>query len=223
MDIRELIKFFAAGFSLANGPCLLICLPIMLPYILAKGTDWKSGLKLGVVFSVSRMFAYSVLGLLAVLAFRTAIKLLGPEQEMIKMLLGVVVILIGLAYLLGKELNPLCKYLYRWTVEKSSLSIITVGLLIGFSPCMPLMGILTYIAATSENIFTGFLSGLSFGFGTIFSPVIPLGVFSGFLSRWIRKPEQSGKRPVLFIVLRIVSGLILLYFGWQLLARQIYH
>ncbi|MFH2070206.1 MAG: sulfite exporter TauE/SafE family protein [Elusimicrobiota bacterium] len=217
MEIRELLKFFVAGFSLANGPCLLICLPVILPYIVAKGSDWKSGLRLAVVFSLSRVIAYSVLGLIAALAYRSAMKLVGPQQFWTKTLLGIIVLLIGIAYLLGKDLNPFCKYLHRWTVEKSSLSIITMGLLIGFSPCMPLLGILTYIAATSENTFTGFLSGLSFGLGTIFSPVIPLGIFSGIVSRWSYLSGQPGKRPVLFIVLRIVSGLILVYFGVQLL------
>ena len=89
--------------------------------------------------------------------------------------------------------------------------MIAIGILIGFAPCLPLYGALGYIAAMSPNVLMGLAGGVSFGLGTVISPLIPLGLFSGLVSEKMLKNEK------VFLALRIISGLILLILGIRLI------
>ena len=85
-----------------------------------------------------------------------------------------------------------------------------LGFLIGISPCVPLVAILTYIACTATNVLRGIAYALCFGIGTIV-PVMILGPLVGLL------PEKMFKSPTHLRVFKIVCGVILILFGLQLL------
>ena len=227
--MSELIKIFIAGITLGNGPCLFICLPIVLPYILAsskprgqnqqKEPEQKKGyisaLKLTLLFSISRLISYSILGFLSVLFFRFVSNLAGGQNFYLKTILGILIILAGVIYLLDIKKNFIlqssaCSYLHKKILEKQNLNIFLFGFLIGFSPCGPLSAILAYIAAMAKNSISGLIAGFSFGLGTLITPLVPLGVFTGFVADKLKK--YSGA----FTVLRILSAIILIYFGINL-------
>lgn len=218
----ELIKIFIAGITLGNGPCLFICIPIILPYIggcLELGVEppaWKTGLKLTAIFSISRLFAYSLLGFLSVVFYRFVFGLLGSKGIYLHLILGILIILIGLFYLLNINQNlvlsnPLCALLRAKVVGKSKFNMILFGLLIGFSPCAPLLAILTYIAATAKDSLWGLLGGFSFGLGTLVTPLIPLGTLAGFII------DKIKKFPRAILTIRVLSAAILIYFGIRLI------
>lgn len=211
MEWKEIIKFFIAGITLGSGPCLLICLPILLPYITAKGTDLKTGLKLTIIFSLSRLISYSLLGLLSVLAFKAVSSILGPQGEWIKFIAGIFIVIIGLTYFIGKIPHISCRFLHKYLIDKSNWNMFILGLLIGFSPCPPLVAILTYLACMAKDVFWGFIGGFSFGLGTFISPLIPAGAAAGLFSYNIK---QS---PRIFLIIRIICSLVLIYFGIRLI------
>jgi len=219
----ELIKIFIAGIALGNGPCLFFCIPIILPYIggcleLGAGShNWKRALWLTIIFSISRLFAYSLLGFLSVIFYRFVFGLLGPKGAYLHLILGILIILIGLFYLLNINQNlalsnPLCAFLRAKITGKSKFNMILFGLLIGFSPCAPLLAILTYIAATAKDSLRGFLGGFSFGLGTIITPLILLGTLAGFII------DKIKKFPRAILIIRVLSAVILIYFGSRLVS-----
>ncbi|MDO9573049.1 MAG: sulfite exporter TauE/SafE family protein [Candidatus Omnitrophota bacterium] len=220
--MNELIKIFIAGITLGNGPCLFTCLPIVLPYISglpqldAGPSGWKTGLKLTAIFSISRLFAYSLLGFLSVIFYRFIFGLIGPRNIYLQLILGIFIMLIGLFYLLNVNQNfilgnPLCSFLRAKLVGKSKFNMVFLGLLIGFFPCAPLLAILTYIAATAKNSLWGFLAGFSFGLGTLATPLIPLGTLAGLFVDKIKKFSGA------IIAIRLLSAAILIYFGVRLI------
>ena len=85
-----------------------------------------------------------------------------------------------------------------------------LGFLIGISPCVPLVAILTYIACTATNALQGVAYALWFGIGTIV-PMMILGPLVGSL------PEKMLRSPTHLRVFKIVCGVILVLFGLQLL------
>ncbi|MBU1998551.1 MAG: sulfite exporter TauE/SafE family protein [Candidatus Omnitrophota bacterium] len=221
----EFIKIFIAGIALGNGPCLFICIPIVLPYIGglpqqgAGSTGWKTGLKLTAIFSISRLFAYSLLGFLAVVFYRFVFGLIGPKGVYLQLILGIFIILMGLFYLFNINQNfilshRLCSFFRAKVVGKSTLNMILFGLLIGFSPCAPLLAVLTYIAATAKNSLWGLLAGFSFGLGTLATPLIPLGILIGLIVDKIRKS------PRVLMAVRLLSAVILIYFGVRLILAS---
>ena len=217
----EFIKIFIAGITLGNGPCLFTCMPIVLPYISGLpqqgggAPGWKTGLKLTAIFSISRLFAYALLGFIAVIFYRFIFGLIGPQSIYLQLILGIFIILIGLFYLFNINQkfilsNPLCKFLHVKIIGKSKFNMVFLGLLVGFFPCAPLLAILTYIAATAKNPFWGFLAGFSFGLGTLATPLIPLGTLAGLIV------DKIKKYPVALMAIRLLSAAILIYFGIRL-------
>jgi len=152
----SLIKFFVAGLALSFGPCLFVCAPVLLPYIFAKGGDWKEGLKISLIFSFARVLAYSSLGFLAIAFLKIVLQTFGGEKSYVRFVLGVFVFLMGLFHLLRR--SEKCSGFGKFLTQKKH-SIFLIGLLIGFSPCAPLLAVLTYIAVTARNVLEGFLSG----------------------------------------------------------------
>lgn len=210
MEHQNLLKVFLAGIALGNGPCLFACLPIVMSYIVAKGSDWKSGLRVSLIFSLTRLFAYSVLGALSVAAYRFVNSTLSQYSVYIKITTGILILLIGILYILGRNTSMLCRITHKYLEKKQETNSVIIGLLIGFSPCLPLLGVLTYIAATADTVFDGLLFGIAFGAGTFLSFIVPFGVLAGLIS------ENALKVPKLFTVLRIVSGVILILMGLNL-------
>ena len=219
--MNEFIKIFIAGITLGNGPCLFICIPIILPYIgglpqLDVGPPgWKTGLKLTAIFSISRLFAYSLLGFLSVVFYRFVFGLIGSKGIYLQLILGILIMFMGLFYLLNIKQsfilsNPLCSFLRAKVVGKSKFNMILFGLLVGFSPCAPLLAVLTYIAATAKDSLWGLLGGFSFGLGTLVTPLIPLGTLAGFIVDKIRKSSA------VLMTVRFLSAAILIYFGVRL-------
>ena len=91
-------------------------------------------------------------------------------------------------------------------------SIAIVGLLIGFSPCIPLFGVLSYIAFESKTIFDGIFYALCFGAGTMISPLIPIGVLASGLQDLIKLNK-------VIEIIRRVCGIYLVYIGMKLTFR----
>lgn len=210
MNIAVLVELFLAGLGLGFGPCFLFCLPIVFPYIIArKYSTVKEGLGLALLFSLGRVVAYAILAVVAISLINAAT----IQKVIFKQIAGGIIILVGLTHIviLKKESFKFCNFLHKYFVEKSILNMFMLGLLIGLSPCMPLIGILTYIVVKSNTVFSGFVYGIAVGIGTAVSPVIIAGIFAGKISNIISKSDA------IFSFVRLLSGLILIYFGLKLI------
>lgn len=207
MDIHIFVELFLAGLGLGFGPCFLFCAPIVFPYILAKGTTAKEGFRTIVVFSLGRIIAYSILGFAAVYLLNT----LNIQNVYFKKIAGLFIILVGIAYIFGRAEHKICGLLNKFLIEKLRFNMLILGLLVGLSPCAPLVGILTYILVKAATPFTGLLYSVSFGLGTFFSPMLVAGFIAGGLSEIISRHRR------LFLFMKILSGIILVYFGLKLI------
>ena len=221
--MEGLLKIFIAGITLGNGPCLFTCMPVILPYIgampgLGDGVSgWKAGLKLTLIFSVSRVAAYSFLGFASVVLYRFVFDTVGRYGVYLRPILGIIIFGIGAFYFLSvvrKKIpaSPVCAEMKRRAGGGSRLNMALFGILVGFSPCPPLLAVLTYIAATANDPVWGLSAGFLFGLGTVITPLIPLGTMAGFAAG---KMERA---PKLFAFARVVSAFILAYFGLRLMG-----
>ena len=206
IDIKVFVELLIAGLTLGFGPCFLFCGPILFPYILAKGTTAKEGFRTTVVFSLGRLIAYGILGFSAVYLLNT----LNIQNVYFKKITGLFIILIGIAYIFSPAEHKICGLLNKFLIEKLRFNMLILGLLVGLSPCAPLVGILTYILVKSTTPFMGLLYSVSFGLGTFFSPLLVAGFVAGGLSELISRHSK------MFSLTKILSGMILVYFGLKL-------
>lgn len=206
MNPGTFIELFLAGISLGMGPCFLFCAPVLFPFIVLRGRQWRKGLNLIILFSAGRVLAYCILAILATVFIKT----IGVDKMVFRQIAGVFIIFIVVFDFL-KPGAGVCGFIGRRLAAAHDINMFLLGLLIGLAPCAPLIGVLTYIAAKSDNIFAGLLGGLSFGIGTFFPPAVILSVSAGLVSLIA---AGTGRY---FRILKIISSAVLVYFGIRLL------
>jgi len=214
--MRVCTDIFITGVILGVGPCLYFCAPIISPLIAVTQSGWLKGLRSVILFSLSRIFAYVVLAsVVTIFGQLTVYRFYGDKlAKNIYFTIGLFILLIGVILLLGKSPRlKICQRLCRYTTSQSLKSLVILGLLIGFSPCLPMLGVLGYIASESKDLLYGAFLGFCFGLGTAISPLIPLGILSAGLPRFILKRERF------LDIFNRICGLFLIYLGLQLVIR----
>lgn len=212
--ISTLGALFVTGLTLGISQCMISWAPVLALYVAGTAEGWQAGLKAALVFSLSRLLTYTLLGALAGGIGMRLVTHFQEEAFIFWVQFGAVafIFLLGILIIIGR--NPhirLCQYLSRHTLKNSTLSMALLGFLIGIVPyCAPFLGILTYIAFALRDIPLGALCGLAFGLGAaLITPLLVIGPLSGILPKLF-------KNPLLLEVFRRASGIILLLFGIRL-------
>lgn len=211
------IDLFIIGVLLSWGPCFSFCAPLTLPYIAATQRGWRQGLKLSLVFSLARIVPYVILSIISAILGQYLISNFyeGQAKTVIYLVVGAFISLLGIIILIGKS-----PYLHLCAPVKRSgpggvKEMALLGLLVGFAPCLPLLGVLAYIAFHAQGFLQGVLLGLTFGAGTLVSPLILCGSLAGAISTFLQK------RPLVYKIFSRACGVILVYFGIDMIIRAL--
>ena len=208
---ESLYYLFLSGLILGSGPCLGFCAPILASFIAAYKPSLKKALISYLSFSTAKLISYMILGALCGM-FSGILKsnFFVGYLNIVNIALGFFVLLIGILTIKFKE--PLgskyCSFLARGNLRNASI----LGLLAGFSPCLPLLGILNYIIIISRSPLEGLLYAFVFGLGTTISPVILMVALSGKLAGGFSSNNKT--------LIRVVSSLILIYLGLRIILQK---
>jgi sulfite exporter TauE/SafE len=215
--IKTIGSIFILGLSFGAGPCLVSCGPILLSYIAGTKKNVFKGIWVYILFSCARIVSYLVLSLAVFYLGRFAEqRLFGALFYKYVVLLGGLFILVtGVLMALGKKWEfKLWQFLYRNILERDQKSVFLLGLVIGLLPCGPLLAILSYLGLISKNWLQSVTYGLSFGLGTFVSPLILLVLLAGIIPKFL-----TGK---IYRIFSFICGLIIIFFGLQLIFRFFY-
>jgi sulfite exporter TauE/SafE len=205
MEPGKLLYLFAQGFFLGCGPCLATCAPILLPY---AGTrkSWREGLASALSFSLGRVIVYVALG--SIFGYFGAYILRyyysSGIDHYIRTALSALIVLTGLAVISGRELDiKFCRV--------AEGNMVLMGVLVGLSPCVPLIGVMTEIALFSKGLFSGAVYSLFFGIGTVISPMLLMGALA---------PSIGGAISRRFArAFAVVCGILLVFIGLYLFIK----
>jgi len=207
---ESLYYLFLSGLILGSGPCIGFCAPVLSGFIVAYKPSFKKALVAYFSFSLAKVISYVVLGALCG-AFSGLFNnyLFIGYFNIINIILGVFVLLIGILTFVFKDPlgNKYCSFLWRGNLSNTGV----LGLLAGFSPCLPLFGILNYIMVISHSPGEGMFYALVFGLGTMNSPVMLMAVLSGGLAAIFAKKDKVQR------LIRVVSGLLLIFLGLKII------
>jgi sulfite exporter TauE/SafE len=214
---ESLYYLFVSGLILGSGPCLAFCAPILTGFVAIYKPSLKKALISYLSFSSAKLVSYIIIGA-ACGAFSGLLKssFFMSYLNIINIALGVFVLLIGILTFVSKEplSSKCCFFLAKGDLTNASI----LGLLAGFSPCLPLLGILNYIIIISRSPWDGLFYAFIFGLGTSISPVILLVGLSGKLAGNFSNCNK------IKILIKIVSSLLLIYLGariiFQIFMRQ---
>ncbi len=195
---------------------MLICAPILLPYIAGTKRTWQEGLKATLIFGLTRLAVYTlmggVVGYIGYYLFQLFYnRLWGMYLWIIG---GLFIIALGILIMLGKGVsNPICRILQKQTLGDSTKSMVILGIVIGFSPCLPLLAVLIEIMFMAEHFYQGLLYGFAFGIGTVISPLLLLGALAPLISGKLIRSERAVRafNSICGVLLIIVGAYII----WQ--------
>ncbi len=208
-------ELFLLGAVMSFGPCTLHCSALMVPYIAATKSGWKSGLSAMLVFLSVRIAVYAFLGLLAGTAGRMISVRLHAHQDVLSAVGGSVIAAFGVMILIGLDPGSrLCRIIQGKLAGRGAGSgIIVMSIALSMVPCVSLIAVLSYIALQAPHATAGAFYGFSFGLGKLVSPLIPLGMAAGWLSHRLR-PGKS-----LHGIVTIICGVLLVAMGINLAVQ----
>lgn len=211
------LDLFITGLALGWGPCFAFCAPLLLPYIACTQKGWQRGLSLSLVFSLSRIAGYIILSVISATFGLYIIKRFfqEPGNSIVNLMAGSLILFLGIIISLGKGTFLHVQLPFKKLSGPGIKEILLLGLLVGLAPCLPLVGVLTYIAFNSKNVFGAALLGLSFGLGTIISPLVLLSPLAG------QAYACLVKKPKVFHLFSRACGLILVYLGLSMAVRAL--
>lgn len=212
----QILSFFLLGLSFGFGPCMSSCGPILISYIAGRQKNVLKSLSTYWLFSLGRIFAYLILGLLFFSFGKLmAERLLTGLAPYVFILGGAFIMVVGILLAAGKRIESgFCAGLYTGLLEKDKYSIFIFGLIIGLIPCAPLVAVFSSQGLLAKSWFSSLLYMFSFGAGTALSPLVLLVVFAAWLPRIsLRQKALLGK------VFNLICGLILAFMGGQLIWR----
>jgi len=209
------LQLFGIGFSMGiAGPCLLTCAPLV-AYIAGRKISVWQGFSDILIFLLGRFLAYLLLGYIAGFSgVYLRVVASGVFLPWLRLLAGIVVILMGVYVGIGQNIiSKICPA--RLSRVTGIGSLFLLGIIIGISPCPPLLGLLVELAIISKSGLDALSYTLFFGLGTFISGLLTLGVLSGFFNWLPARIFHSAKSKSIF---RIICALLLVLLGLNLIV-----
>ncbi len=179
----------------------------------AKGVAGRPKIELSL--SLARIIPYLILSVISAVIAQLWIQRFYQSRAglFIYLSAGALISLLGILIMLGKSDKLHCRLPFKKVKARGLGEMILLGIMVGFAPCLPLLGVLAYIAFNAQNILQGGLLGLSFGAGTLFSPLVLFGPIVAAASAVLLK------RPLVYNIVSRACGLVLLYFGTGIIIK----
>lgn len=197
---------------MGSGPCLSLCAPILMSYAAAHKTTLKKSVLSYFIFSSFKLISYLLLGAIWMLGVQILRNIVLREYlDIVYLILGCFIILIGITTIVrkGGGISEICSWVHKGNIRNVGV----LGILVGLSPCLPLLGILNYIVIISDRVLDALLFSFVFGLGTVFSPLFILMILSSKIG------GLSSGNTKFNAVLRIICGGVLLFLGGRIILQ----
>lgn len=162
MEAMTLFSLFLVALSYGATACMLSCMPLISPILLANGATRQQSLKVLLPISLGRISGYIALSLIAYLG-AALLKALISDKILMGYLLGsVTLILAGRLWVSMKASSSCCAHESR--TPEGRIALFFTGMLLSLSLCAPVVTMMT-LSATTASPFWAIIYGLVFGLG----------------------------------------------------------
>ncbi len=127
---------------------------------------------------------------------------------------GILIVSSGAALLFKNNLQEsLCSRFVKSCFGGSARPAVIMGVVLGALPCLPLVTVFSYIGFASKSPLASILYSLSFGIGTVLSPLLIMSAGAGFIGKIFQDNIKFVR------VLNYCSAIIIIVLGLQILLN----
>ncbi|MCK9373931.1 MAG: sulfite exporter TauE/SafE family protein [Sulfuricurvum sp.] len=163
MEFLPLLSLFVVALSYGATACMLSCMPLLSPILLANSSTRQESLALLLPITAGRITGYTLLSLVAYIG-SALIQSLLKDSVLMGYLLGSVTLILALRlWSAQRTANGCCTTSSRPKVQ-GNIALFATGLLLSLSLCAPVMTMMALSAAT-PSLGWALLYGLVFGLG----------------------------------------------------------
>lgn len=162
MEAMTLLSLFLVALSYGATACMLTCMPLLSPILLANSTTRQQSLKVLLPISLGRISGYIFLSLIAYLG-ASMLKALISDTTLMGYLLGsVTLILAGRLWFSLRASASCCSS--SPNTPQGNIALFMTGMLLSMSICAPVVTMMT-LSATTTSVGWAIAYGLAFGLG----------------------------------------------------------
>ncbi|MCM8764065.1 MAG: sulfite exporter TauE/SafE family protein [Candidatus Omnitrophica bacterium] len=167
MNLHFLLNLFISGVILGSSVCAISCGWVFFPIVFESQQTRKRSLLKFMLFHSGKIFSYTIIGGLA--GFSSDFVSVFKTSRISLFFGGVFFLIMGLLELLMPD---------KYRIKIKGLSAGFLGALVGFIPCVALVGVLVYLAFVATDFLQGAIAGFVFGLGNAINPFILLAIFA---------------------------------------------
>jgi cytochrome c biogenesis protein CcdA len=193
-------------------------MPFLSPLLVSNSQSVKQSMALVLPFSLGRLFAYT---LISMLAFSSAgfIKAVLNDNEVFEFFLGSFTLFMGmfLLYKIMRKKRSACASnpLIAKKLTTSKFGLFAMGVLISINPCTPLLTLIA-LSANSTSSLHAMEMGIFFGLGAVLVPFLFYGFFISTIMRGLLIEFKTYTKYI-----EVVAALFLVAVGILLINGQV--
>lgn len=205
--------FFASGVILSWGPCLGQCASLFVPYLASTKTNAKEGIKAWISFWAGKLLACLLLGLLVGLLGERVVAYNQGLRHLF-WLGGIFIAILGILIFFGKPKGKSFSCFLHRNIIRKNRGIFATGFFISVLPCLPLLGIFSYLVLVMKHWWQGIFYLLCFGLGNFFSPLLILAIFPAIF------PKIFLNKQKIYLIFQRICGIFIFGLGMKILLNR---
>lgn len=163
MEAMTLLSLFLVALSYGATACMLTCMPLLSPILLANSATRQQSLKVLLPISLGRISGYIVLSLIA-FAGSSLLKNIIADKTLIGYLLGGLTLVLAVRLWFSLKAGSSCCSATPQQTSQGNFALFFTGLLLSMSLCAPVITMMT-LSATTPSIAWAISYGAIFGLG----------------------------------------------------------
>ncbi len=161
MEAMTLLSLFLVALSYGATACMLTCMPLLSPILLANSATRQQSLNVLLPISLGRISGYITLSLTAYLG-ATMLKSIISDTVLMGYLLGSVTLILSGRLWFSLKTSSCCSSAHQ--TPQGHFALFITGMLLSMSLCAPVITMMT-LSATSHSLGWAIAYGAVFGLG----------------------------------------------------------
>lgn len=209
-----LVSLFLVALSYGATACMLSCMPLLSPILLANSSTRRESLSLLLPITAGRITGYTLLSAAAFVG-SALIQSLLKDTVLMGYLLGSLTLLLALRLWNASRASAACCTPSLRPIGHSRVSLFATGIVLSMSLCAPVAAMMA-LSATAPSLVTAVLYGLVFGLGAtllwfFFFSVVMTAILKESLlhiQRYRRVLERSAPFVLALVGIAVFNGWI---------------